>query len=403
MHLWPFVEEARRKGARLVTIDPYRSRTAEKSDQHLALYPGTDAALALGMMHVIFRDGLEDRDWLERYSLGHAELRERAREWTPGADGRDDGPRRDRDRGLRARVRDHAALGHPRQLRPQPPRRRRHGGAHDRVPAGGGRRLARRRRRRAALGLGHVPGRRAGAAAARPDPARHAHAQHEPARPHPERRERSIRRCKALFVYNCNPGAVAPDQERGPPRARARGPVHGRPRAVPDGHGGLRRPGAAGDDDARALRHPQGLRPPLHQPQHARDRARRRVARRTPSSSAASPARMGLDHPCLRESDEQMARQAFHWDHAAHGRASTSSGSSGRRRCGSAFPTRSARSPRAASRRRRGSASSSRTSSRPRGSIRSPATRRRARDRRARPSSPRATRSRSSRRPRTTS
>ncbi len=40
MHLWPFVEEARRKGARLVTIDPYRSRTAEKSDQHLALYPG---------------------------------------------------------------------------------------------------------------------------------------------------------------------------------------------------------------------------------------------------------------------------------------------------------------------------------------------------------------------------
>ena len=62
VHLWPFVEEARKKGARLVTIDPFRSRTAEKSDQHLALYPGTDAALALGMMHVIFRDGLEDRD-----------------------------------------------------------------------------------------------------------------------------------------------------------------------------------------------------------------------------------------------------------------------------------------------------------------------------------------------------
>jgi anaerobic selenocysteine-containing dehydrogenase len=83
VHLWPFVEEARRRGARLVTVDPFRSRTAEKSDQHLALLPGTDAALALGMMHVIFRDGLEDRDYLERYTVGHEELRGRAREWGP--------------------------------------------------------------------------------------------------------------------------------------------------------------------------------------------------------------------------------------------------------------------------------------------------------------------------------
>ena len=70
VHLWPFIEEARRRGARLVIVDPYRSRTAEKADQHLALLPGTDAALALGMMHVIFRDGLEDRDYLERYTVG---------------------------------------------------------------------------------------------------------------------------------------------------------------------------------------------------------------------------------------------------------------------------------------------------------------------------------------------
>ena len=79
IHLWPFIEEARRRGARLVTIDPYRSRTAEKSDQHIAPYPGTDGALALGMMHVIFRDGLEDRDYLERYTIGAAELRASAR------------------------------------------------------------------------------------------------------------------------------------------------------------------------------------------------------------------------------------------------------------------------------------------------------------------------------------
>lgn len=83
VHLWPFIEEARQRGARLVTVDPYRSRTAEKSDQHLALYPGTDAALALGVMHVLFREGLEDRDYLERYTLGSEQLRARAREWTP--------------------------------------------------------------------------------------------------------------------------------------------------------------------------------------------------------------------------------------------------------------------------------------------------------------------------------
>jgi anaerobic selenocysteine-containing dehydrogenase len=83
VHLWPFVEEARRRGAMLVTIDPFRSRTAEKSDRHLALMPGTDGALALGMMHIAFRDGLEDKDYLERYTIGEEALRARVAEWTP--------------------------------------------------------------------------------------------------------------------------------------------------------------------------------------------------------------------------------------------------------------------------------------------------------------------------------
>jgi anaerobic selenocysteine-containing dehydrogenase len=83
VHLWPFIEEARRRGARLVTIDPYRSKTAEKSDRHLALLPGTDGALALAMMHVFFRDGLEDRDYLQRYTIGEPALRERVKEWPP--------------------------------------------------------------------------------------------------------------------------------------------------------------------------------------------------------------------------------------------------------------------------------------------------------------------------------
>jgi anaerobic selenocysteine-containing dehydrogenase len=83
VHLWPFIEEARRRGAVFVTVDPFRSRTAERADRHLAPMPGTDAALALAMMHVIFRDGLEDRDYLERHTLGAGDLRARAREWTP--------------------------------------------------------------------------------------------------------------------------------------------------------------------------------------------------------------------------------------------------------------------------------------------------------------------------------
>src|SRR6185295_1614472 len=83
VHLWPFIEEARRRGATLVTVDPYRSRTAEKADRHLALLPGTDAALALGVMHVIFREGLQDRDYIDKYTAGVHALEERAKEWPP--------------------------------------------------------------------------------------------------------------------------------------------------------------------------------------------------------------------------------------------------------------------------------------------------------------------------------
>jgi len=83
VHLWPFIEEARRRGARFVAVDPYRSRTAEKADAHLALLPGTDAALALGVMHVVFRDRLEDRDYVDNYTSGVEALQARAREWPP--------------------------------------------------------------------------------------------------------------------------------------------------------------------------------------------------------------------------------------------------------------------------------------------------------------------------------
>jgi anaerobic selenocysteine-containing dehydrogenase len=78
VHLWPFIEEARRKGAKLVVIDPYRTRTAALADEHLVINPGTDAALALGMMHVILNMGLEDREYVARCTSGFEELRAHA-------------------------------------------------------------------------------------------------------------------------------------------------------------------------------------------------------------------------------------------------------------------------------------------------------------------------------------
>jgi anaerobic selenocysteine-containing dehydrogenase len=78
VHLWPFIEEARRKGAKLVVIDPYRTRTAALADEHLVVNPGTDTALALGMMHVILSRGLEDREYVERCTTGFEELKEHA-------------------------------------------------------------------------------------------------------------------------------------------------------------------------------------------------------------------------------------------------------------------------------------------------------------------------------------
>ena len=83
LHLWPLVQEARKAGARVVVIDPLRTRTAQAADQHIAPMPGTDAALALGLMHVIVRDALHDADYLERYTLGFDALRERLAAYPP--------------------------------------------------------------------------------------------------------------------------------------------------------------------------------------------------------------------------------------------------------------------------------------------------------------------------------
>jgi anaerobic selenocysteine-containing dehydrogenase len=84
VHLWPFIVEARRNGAKFYTIDPHQNRTGKLSDRHYAIRPGTDAALALAMMHVILSEGLEDRAYVEEHTLGIEELRAQVRQWTPG-------------------------------------------------------------------------------------------------------------------------------------------------------------------------------------------------------------------------------------------------------------------------------------------------------------------------------
>ena len=83
VHLWPMIEQARRDGARLIVIDPYRTRTAALADWHIAIRPGTDSALALGLMHVILNEGLEDRAYIDEFTHGFTQLAERAREYTP--------------------------------------------------------------------------------------------------------------------------------------------------------------------------------------------------------------------------------------------------------------------------------------------------------------------------------
>ncbi len=82
-HMWPFVLEAKARGAPVIAIDPIRTRTAAQCDEWIGLRPGTDAALALGVMHVVLERGLQDDDYIARYTTGIDALRARAREYTP--------------------------------------------------------------------------------------------------------------------------------------------------------------------------------------------------------------------------------------------------------------------------------------------------------------------------------
>ena len=151
LHLWSRAQEAKRHGARLIAIDPYRSLTAEKCHQHIALLPGTDGAFALGVMHVLVREGWLDRDYIERYTLGFEALAARAREFDPPACRGDLRHHSGGDRAVRAGVHGDTADGDPPQLRHAARGRRRQRRARDCLPAGAGRSLARSGRRTAAV------------------------------------------------------------------------------------------------------------------------------------------------------------------------------------------------------------------------------------------------------------
>ena len=83
VHLWPFIVEARRNGAKFYTIDPHQNRTGKLSDRHYAIRPGSDTALALAMMHVILAENLEDRAYIDAHTEGFDALKEKVRQWTP--------------------------------------------------------------------------------------------------------------------------------------------------------------------------------------------------------------------------------------------------------------------------------------------------------------------------------
>ncbi|MCP4168823.1 MAG: molybdopterin-dependent oxidoreductase [Chloroflexi bacterium] len=83
MHLWPFVQQARRQGARVIVIDPARTRTARAADEWIPIRPGTDGALALALMHVIIGEGLYDEDYVDNYTVGLEPLVERVKRYSP--------------------------------------------------------------------------------------------------------------------------------------------------------------------------------------------------------------------------------------------------------------------------------------------------------------------------------
>ncbi len=83
VHLWPFITEARRSGARFYVIDPVKKKTGELADRFYRINPGTDLALALGLIHVILRENLQDQSYVDQFTNGFGDLKSLAEKYTP--------------------------------------------------------------------------------------------------------------------------------------------------------------------------------------------------------------------------------------------------------------------------------------------------------------------------------
>ena len=230
-------------------IDPYRTRTAALADWHIAIRPGTDAALALGIMHVILREGLEDRAYIAEMTHGFERLAARAREYTPERVAAWTGMTAAEVEQL---AREYAAT-RPAAIRMNyGVQRQENGGAAVRAIAmlpAHHRRMEIPRRRRAALHLRRVSWNKQ--ALERPDlamgfstpprspPGEHVHAGLRAYRT----RSRTLKdgpAVHALFVYNSNPAAIAPNHNAVRARTGARRSVHRGPRPFLDRYDGLR-------------------------------------------------------------------------------------------------------------------------------------------------------------------
>jgi anaerobic selenocysteine-containing dehydrogenase len=83
LHHWPFIDEAKKRGAKVIVIDPVKTRTSRHADWHIQIRPGTDTALAMGMINVVIAEGLIDKDYIANYTVGFDELAERAKDYPP--------------------------------------------------------------------------------------------------------------------------------------------------------------------------------------------------------------------------------------------------------------------------------------------------------------------------------
>ena len=223
---------AKKRGAKLVVVDPYRTGTAEQADIHLAVRPGTDGALAVAVMHVLFKEGYADWDYMRRYTDAPDELAAHVGDAHAGMGVEDHRPFGRGDRFLRAALRPDQGLVHPlpSRLQPQPQRRAQHARRH--VSAGGDRRVEIQGRRRALRPHRHVPDQEDADRRSRRGRYLDPRARPVAARADPDGRPRGLEERSA------GDGAADPEHQPGDglPRARAgaqglcaRGPLHLRP------------------------------------------------------------------------------------------------------------------------------------------------------------------------------